>query len=621
MPREKQPARRDRFHTGGFRFSDAYFWLLSFTYVALLSARIGGSLYFVADDLNHLKASRETGFWDYVRTPFHDHFVPLFCALNWFLFHWFPLNFGMAVTILALFHTGTLFFLHRTLALIRGGKVNSILVFFYATNVAVAAIFAWWSAGLHRAPCAFFTSVALYFAQRFFRDGRLWRLLAVSTATMLALGWYELGLLIPAYIGGLLIAQRPGSGFSHRSRLFAATAVPAVICAAYVAHWTGVSDIGGRVSTVIGSTTAVAVDLMAGFAQTATYHLAPIKPAWALVAVVTAAVLSVRVSPSRGDAARIWLVGACWVLLHAALYVGGRARFLSHIGTQPRYSFDLMFPFVLWLKLLGGVLPGRATFFCKARRTRWIIPAGALLAVVSFRQALSLTDPRPGMGSPASARRLVDGVQSLMKSGTSFSLLDAQLPPLIFGVGTQWIVSPGDYFRLADPAVPINRVAEKLFVAGEDGRLREVRVSDSGRVRITADGDGKWDSARGLDVRKGCLVANGREEPILAFSAPAAAVREGALLIVRAGVTEPVTLQVLYLQSASSPAGSRPTAEVVLAPDSEGTVIPLPKVESEPSNALMSVGLHFPHDAVPVCLTLVELAAFELSPPMPAPAP
>lgn len=165
---------------------------------------------FNSDDLDNFLLMRRMDFLPFLLTPSDVHFVPLHRLLTWLVFHMAPMNFGVAVGLLTLFHVGTLIYLCRIGRLFSLGEAGGVAIGAYAASSVIAFGLVWWAHAQHRVPYVFFDVVAIYHYLAWLRQGGRKHVVLAACALILAMGFYEKAVLIPVHmlVFGWLMRER-----------------------------------------------------------------------------------------------------------------------------------------------------------------------------------------------------------------------------------------------------------------------------------------------------------------------------------------------------------------------------------------------------------------------------
>ena len=159
--------------------------------------------YFLFDDYWHFALVEDKTFIEYLFTPFNIHNVPLHRLFTYLIYKLAPLNFAVAILVLLTFHALTVVCLYRLLQLLNDRPYNKALILIYAANMHILEPLIWWSAGAQRFPYIFLSVGALYSYVQYRATDRRRFLVGSFVAFVLSLGFYEKGVLIPAYLLGL----------------------------------------------------------------------------------------------------------------------------------------------------------------------------------------------------------------------------------------------------------------------------------------------------------------------------------------------------------------------------------------------------------------------------------
>lgn len=155
---------------------------------------------FSNDDLDFLVIVKHSSFLHFVLTPADVHYVPLHQLLTWLAYHISPMNFTVAVAILMAFHVGTLFYLGRSLQLLKTGRAGGLILCAYAASSLIIFGLVWWAHAEHRAPYVFCDVCAVYHYLAWLRSGRRFHLWIAAVAFVAAFGFYEKAVFIPVHM-------------------------------------------------------------------------------------------------------------------------------------------------------------------------------------------------------------------------------------------------------------------------------------------------------------------------------------------------------------------------------------------------------------------------------------
>jgi hypothetical protein len=155
-----------------------------------------------------------------------------------------PMDFGIALLVLAAVHGATLFALWKVLELLRPSASNVVLLAWYGLNASLGSAFLWFTAGLHRLPCSLFSVLTTYYFLRFRRERRRRDVVFAALSNALALGFYEKGALVVVHLLALELSLFDEERSLRRRGNFLAIAALVPVVAAYFLLWHWQTDTG-----------------------------------------------------------------------------------------------------------------------------------------------------------------------------------------------------------------------------------------------------------------------------------------------------------------------------------------------------------------------------------------
>lgn len=397
--------------------------------------------YFVGDDYNTFWHLLQDGFAKALWIPLGGQVVPLHRAVNFLLYRLAPMNFAVAVAVLAAFHALGVWYLLRFLKLVWPGGAQPVLVVLYAVSPFLLLHFVWLSSGMTRLP---YIACALGAMFHYLRSERGLKrdLFATVALGLVALGFYSKGILIPLYCVGADVAWRVARGAPPLSRDWRRWIALMVLVAVAVAYVLWVR------SRLDASTRAVNADLafQLHFQQWCwtlfghgffgvVLEFGNYNPSW-LVAALWACVFWYTLFRSR-RAALAWVIGAVLLAANFAL-IGLSSRTLTYGGLMAfeyRHYFELSLVAVCFLGIAFGAVPVTARE-PEAARFRWlrvglVAVALGISAGLATRGGVSIV--REHYGELAEVRRfmrnLVGDLSRIERSGPPFpSIAEGAFP-------------------------------------------------------------------------------------------------------------------------------------------------------------------------------------------------
>jgi hypothetical protein len=353
---------------------------------------------FANDDILSFWRARTQPFATYLLRPIDDHFVPLHRLICYLLLKAAPMNFEVGVALLAVLHVATLVVLWRILEKIRSSPLNAVLVCVYGLQACLGPQFLWFTAGLGRLGCVFFSSVAMLCYLRFRGNQSRRALLLTVLSTAGALGFYAKGLLVPVHLAALEIALFAGAGSAERRASMAALAALAPVIGLYLLAWRAMTRTAFYMMNLdpVFHARFLAASLPI-FAESCLGVWLDDGRALTLVALATwsGAILYTANGSRRALAA--WALLFSCVALHMSM-VGLSALRTTVFGLTltrlDRYYFDaaLLVPVFAAIAVLLGGLDAREHPLVTAVPSRWALAFAALgsLAFMASTSAASL---------------------------------------------------------------------------------------------------------------------------------------------------------------------------------------------------------------------------------------
>lgn len=338
--------------------------------VALLSWAWRES-YFVGDDYTTFWLGRARPLGEALVTPVGGQIVPLNRLLGITAYWLAPMNFPVALGILAAFHLLGIAFLYRTLELLRPSRVNAILAALYATYALTGLNFTWFSSGVARFPYVALSLGAIYNYVSHLRTGRKWPLVLVCLFYFAALGFYPKGILIPLYCAALdfALSDEKNRGADRGALKWGVLAFLTAISIAYV-PWskTFVDPPMRKTNFDVEFHVTFVFSVLRLFAGSLFDQVPPVlHEGPGLLFLVGGLVLAVGTIVRRPRLIRVWL-GLFAVLSTNALVIGASPRGLVWGGVMAyeyRYYYELCF---LTFLFAGIIVHEFASDF----PTRWV---------------------------------------------------------------------------------------------------------------------------------------------------------------------------------------------------------------------------------------------------------
>jgi hypothetical protein len=479
--RGRSAALRKKFDA--FAFATAAVFTLAVVWVAKRNS------HFLTDDFAGFFLVRTEPFLKVALTPIDVHFVPLHRIVTQLIHSIAPLDFGVALAVLALFHAAAVATLYATLRQLKDSPVNAVLVFFYATNVYLGVLFLWWTSGLHRLPYIAF-AIATIFHYVKYRRGRSRRSLFFTAACFAAaLGFYSKAPLIPVYLLGVEVCLIGGTPRREIARnlsviagLLAAGVLYAFLTRALVdSSFTELHLDVGFLLDFERRSFAILSEGVFGIVY------------WGLAAPVNAVLFAFWLGfiaytiAKEPKNAVVWIAGVSVVALNVALIaVSHRTeRFGLSMANTYRYYFELMFLVVIFVGMALHNLPPRtrpSRFTRNPRwKTMWVVLAGcalALLASMSFFRFDALLDT-PRYRRHRQAREFVEnltaGLDELRADPSrDFAFVDGLAPRFLTGKTAAHIRRYSRFLTIFDFEARFDAAAPRLYWITETGEVRQI---------------------------------------------------------------------------------------------------------------------------------------------------
>lgn len=191
--------------------------LLQTTFLAVVLSRS----WFFQDDIENFGLARDEGLtMSYLREGIFGHFAPGHRFLDWFVFHYWPLDWRIPAVLLVTALLATSFVLYRVVRLLSPDKAwPTLLISLFAFSPAVIGTAYWWAAAAHSVPEMLFVSIATLTALRFSRRPTVTDAAVFGVALAAGLLFYEKTALAPLGIAALLWAANEVRGVQAMARL------------------------------------------------------------------------------------------------------------------------------------------------------------------------------------------------------------------------------------------------------------------------------------------------------------------------------------------------------------------------------------------------------------------
>jgi hypothetical protein len=479
----------------------AAFVALAYTGALLWLAR--GRANFCGDDFNAFRLANELPMLDVVLTPSDLHFSPLQRLASYAIYKLAPLNFDVALAVLVTFHLLGVFYLYKTLELIRSTVANVWLCFWYATNVYLSWQFLWWSSAVHRLPHILFSIVCVYNYLCYRRSGSMLRLLACFVCWIAAAGFFAKAVLLPALLLGIEICLIPAT--TRRDLVRNGVVILALFAssAAFTFLWLS------RVGTSLGGLdwnparwlAMVRIGTMRS--QLGWFGIPAVGLSMPRLGVLTCSLVLAFLFYSIVRAPRSILAWIAMLAIVAANILMGweapRSEAYRLFGVlSARYYFELMFVVVLfaafvfdaltrrrcerdergkrptkWMEGLEQGIPGLLVL----RRRSGVLAISALMAIagVSFRAAISQirTGNHGRLQCARFVQNLVGDISALHEGGVGeIPIAGGRMPVSVLGfLASSDIARYENFMPMVDPAIDIVDESQASYRVGEDGHL------------------------------------------------------------------------------------------------------------------------------------------------------
>jgi hypothetical protein len=194
--------------------------LVAVAYTTALVVFAKSHCYFYGDDYSGFSLALTEPFAKGLLTPVGGQVVPLARALNFAFFQVVGLSYDAALALLCALHCVGMFYVYRALELSKRTPFNAVLVALYACFVYTWVQLGWWIAGLERVPFVACGAAAVFHYLRYRQAGARRDLVIACVCSVVALGFYSKGLLIPLCFIGVDLARgganEPGGGAFRR---------------------------------------------------------------------------------------------------------------------------------------------------------------------------------------------------------------------------------------------------------------------------------------------------------------------------------------------------------------------------------------------------------------------
>jgi hypothetical protein len=445
--------------------------------------------HFLTDDFAGFYLVETEPFLKVALTPIDVHFVPLHRFVNQLIHPIAPLDFGVALAVLAVFHGIAVVTLYATLRQLKDSPVNAVLVFFYATNVYLGVLFLWWTSGLHRLPYIAFAIATVYHYVKYRRGRSRRSLLFAAACFAAALGFYSKAALIPATLLGVEVCLLRGTPRRQLagnllviSTFLAAAVLYAILTRAMIdSAFTQVHLDAGFLLDFERRSFAI---LSEGVFGVVYWGLA--KPVNAVLFAFWLGFIAYTIAKEPKNAV-VWIAGVVLVAMNVAVIAVSHrtVRFGLSMANSYRYYFELMFLVVLFVGMALHNLPPRArpSFFTRNPRWRpaWLALAGCLLAMMAlmsfFRFEALLDTPRYRRHLQAKefVENLTAGLDELRADRREdFAFVDGLAPRFLTGKTAAHIRRYSDFLTVFDFDVRFGTAAPRLYRITETGKVRRV---------------------------------------------------------------------------------------------------------------------------------------------------
>jgi hypothetical protein len=469
------------------------FEAFAFTAAAVFAAAVictaKRSSHFLTDDFAGFYLVATQPFWKAVLTPIDVHFVPLHRVVNELIQSMAPLDFGVALAVLTVFHGIAVVTLYATLRQLKDSPANAVLVFFYATNVYLGVLFLWWTSGLHRLPYIAFAIATVYHYVKFRRGRRRRSLLFAAACFAGALGFYAKAALIPLALLGVEICLLRGTprrqlagNFLVISAFLAAALVYALLARAMVeSPFAQLHLDAGLLLDFERRSFAILSEGVFGVV-----YLGLAFPVNAVLFAFWLVFIAYTIAREPKNAV-VWITGVLVVAANiAVIAVSHRTeRFGVSMANSYRYYFELMFLVVLFVGMALHNLPPRARPSLFTRNPRWTpawvaLASGllALMAVMSFLRFEALLDtPRylRHLRAKEFVENLTAGLDALRaERREDFAFVDGLAPRFLTGKTAAHIRRYSDLLKVFDFDARFDTAAPRLYRITDLGEVRQV---------------------------------------------------------------------------------------------------------------------------------------------------
>ena len=357
--------------------------------LAVLSAGFTAHLavensHFYGDDFALFVEFQNLSFTEFLLTPLNVHFVPLHRLVNALIYSIAPLDFSLAVGVMAAFHVLGIVYLYKTLQLLRDSSANAWLTLVYASNVYLGGTFFWWCPGIMRLPYIFL-AIACIYNYLCYRKTHGWvRLVLVIICFTASLGFYSKALLIPAYLVGIeicLFDRSKTSGLLRNAMCIGAVGIAGILFIGFAQIYSLRTPAFTLDVSIWLSAQAVflAVVHQGALGVIANFPASTVNTAISILWLIAIAA-SVVTAPRN---ALVWAVGFSLYALNAqTIAMSGRMHSLANIlATVHRYYFEMMFVVAFFLAFVIHNLDAARKLRQSGRGRRILHRGGVALAL------------------------------------------------------------------------------------------------------------------------------------------------------------------------------------------------------------------------------------------------
>lgn len=476
---------------GGFsrKTFDAFAFAAAAVFAAAVVCFAKRNSHFLTEDFAGFYLVETQPFLKAALTPIDVHFAPLHRLINQLTHRVAPLDFGVALAVLAFFHGIGVVTLYATLRELKDSPLNAVLVFFYATNVYLGILFLWWSSGLLRLPYIAFAVASVYHYVKYRRGRSRKSLLFAAACFAAALGFYPKAALIPATLLGVelcLLRGTPRRQLAENFLVIAAFFAVAVLYTVFTramidSPFTQVHLDAGFLLDFERRSFAILSESVFGVV-----YRGLAKPTNALIFGFWLVFIAYTVAREPMNAV-VWSAGIALVAANvAAIAISQRTeRFGLSIAKSYRYYFELMFLVILFVGMALHNLPrrDRPSFF--SRNPRWkqagVVLAGCLLATMAsmsfsrFEALLDLPRYRRHPQAKEFVENLTAGLDELRaERAEDFAFVDGLAPRFLTGKTAAHIRRYSDFLRVFDFDARFGTAAPHLYRITETGEVRRV---------------------------------------------------------------------------------------------------------------------------------------------------